>query len=205
MLRTLTSVAVLVPLAVACLSGCGSATPVLPVETEGVLVAIARIPSWQPIKEPEKVFVIRLFSKDVASPGAIGTFEAVKDKMLVRVLDEGDPVTEDDLVDKDLQDMAFKIRPGQRAVVIKVATPGPEGDFPRVGDLIDVAAETHETKTVVSDVFLFAWDSIDMRQKPSTVNVVVALTTEETDAIAQMQRQGAKLSIRLRAKDKAKK
>ena len=51
------------------------------------------VPSWQPIKEPEKYFEVKMFPEDVAPKKAIGDLEKVKDQRCASFLEEGKPLT----------------------------------------------------------------------------------------------------------------
>src|SRR5262245_2189827 len=88
--------------------------PQAPAETVPVLVAKARIPGWQPIKEPEKQFEIKQYPKDLAPKRPIGTFEEIKDQRLKTFIAEGTPVSQDELVGKDMQAIVDQIKDGQR-------------------------------------------------------------------------------------------
>lgn len=138
-----------------------------PVETTDVLVATARIPSWQPIKEPEKVFTVKKYPVDVAPRKAISKLEDVKDKSLSVFLDEGKPLTEEDLVGKDSQDIAAKIMPGQRAIAIKVTAESLAGGFIRPGSRVDIICTIRSpevaSRVILQNMLILAVDQTDTK------------------------------------------
>src|SRR5262249_3374632 len=68
--------------------------------TVPVLVAKARIPGALPIKD-EKLFEVKQFPQSVAPKRALASFAEVKDQRLKISMDEGKPITQDDLVNKE--------------------------------------------------------------------------------------------------------
>src|SRR5688572_2689719 len=87
--------------------------------TVGVLVAKARVPAWQPVKEPEEFFEVKQYPQDLAPKKALGDFAEVKDQRFKNFIDEGKVVTQEDLVSKDQSGLDVKLAPGQRATAIK--------------------------------------------------------------------------------------
>jgi Flp pilus assembly protein CpaB len=103
-------------------------------------------------------------------------------------------------------DTSFELPEGTRAIAIKVAKDQEVLNGAVPGTSIDVVGEVSdpsEIGNVILDVMLLAVDSQDtVQQAEKEILVTVALTTAQVDAIKQMQQQGAKLSIRLHAKEK---
>src|SRR5262249_6478198 len=108
------------------------------VQTVPVLVAKTRIPGWQPIKEPEKQFEVKLFPVDVAPKKAISNFADLKDQRLNKPIDETKPITQDDVLTAEQKPLVDTLPAGQRAVAIKVTTEGVVGGFVLPGSRVDV-------------------------------------------------------------------
>jgi Flp pilus assembly protein CpaB len=185
--------------------------PVIP--TVPVLVAKERIPAWQPIRDPEKLFEIKEYPENVVSFKAVGSFEELKDQQLRMPLDPGKPLTQFDLLTKEQREVALQIQPGQRAVAFKVhlESLGDDGCI-LFGSRVDLSAtiggRNASTRTFLRDVLVLAVDSVDMpaggwSEEPA-IPVTLALTPAQMDAVAEMEKQEAKLWIRLHAKEKPK-
>src|SRR5262245_34193491 len=163
-----------------------------PVDSVPVLVAKTRVPSWQPIKEPEKYFEVKLYPEDVAPRKAIGDLEKVKDQRLRNFLDEGKPLTQDDLVDKDSAGLEVKLQPGQRATAIKVNAAQVIGGFILPGSRVDVVCTLREgersTKLILQNMLVLAADTVDTKD-PATKTILaqtvtLAATPEESARLA---------------------
>lgn len=133
-----------------------------------VLVVKARAPSYQTIKDPEKYFEVKLFPQDVAPKKAIGSFADLKDQKLNKALDEGKPVTQDDLLTKEQQDISSQLLPGQRAVAIKVTAESLAGGFVLPGTRVDVVCTSRgnndpNSKVVLQNMLVLAVDVTDTR------------------------------------------
>jgi pilus assembly protein CpaB len=124
------------------------------VQTVPVLVAKQRIAGWQPIKEPEKLFEIKMFPVDVAPKKAIGNFADLKDQRLNKPLDESKAVTMEDLLTNEQRTVADQLQPGQRAVSIKVTTEGVVSGFVLPGSRVDVICTTRGGLEATSNVIL---------------------------------------------------
>jgi Flp pilus assembly protein CpaB len=169
----------------------GKAQPDVP--TVPVLVAKVRVPSWQPIKDPEKFFEIRQYPEDVAPKKAIGDMEKVKDQRLRTFLDAEKPLTQDDLVGKDMADLAAQILPGQRATAIKVNAETLTGGFVLPGSRVDVVCTMRgnesSTKVILQNMLILAVDTVDSKN-PETKTIL-----GQTVTLAASPEEGARLAL----------
>ena len=163
------------------------------VPTVPVLVAKVRVPSWQPIKDPEKFFEIRQYPEDVAPKKAIGELEKVKDQRLRTFLDADKPLTQDDLVGKDMADLAAQILPGQRATAIKVNAETLGGGFILPGARVDVVCTMRgnesSTKVILQNMLILAVDTVDSKN-PETKTIL-----GQTVTLAASPEEGARLAL----------
>ena len=157
------------------------------VATVPVLVAKARVPGWQPIKEPEKFFEVKEFPEDVAPRKALGSLSDIKDQRLNKPIDEGKPISQDDLLTKEQEDVSSKLLPGQRAVAIKVTAESSISGFVLPGSRVDVLCTTRgaeaSTKVVLQNMLILAVDTNHQRNPEQTSilgqTVTVAATPNE--------------------------
>jgi pilus assembly protein CpaB len=105
---------------------------------KAVLVAKKKIPQWMQIKKPEDYFEIKDLSADAVTKTTLTAFDQIKDKRLNRNLPEGEKVSEEDLLNKSLDGLAAEIRPGSRAVGIKVTPESLAGGFVLPNSHVDV-------------------------------------------------------------------
>ncbi|MFO0846195.1 MAG: Flp pilus assembly protein CpaB [Gemmataceae bacterium] len=162
------------------------------VQTVPVLVAKVRVPGWQPIKEPEKMFEVKMFPVDVAPKRALGNLADLKDQRLNKPLDETKAVTQDDLLTKEQQTLTDQLQPGQRAVAIKVTTEGIVGGFVLPGSRVDVICTTRgseaSSKVVLQNMLVLAVDTQKDRnpeqQSIIAQTVTVAATPVEATRLA---------------------
>ncbi|MFO0876065.1 MAG: Flp pilus assembly protein CpaB [Gemmataceae bacterium] len=176
------------------------------VQTVPVLVARARIPGWQPIKEPEKQFELKNFPVDVAPKRAISNYADLKDQRLNKPLDESKAVTQDDLLTRDQQTVSDQLQQGQRAVAIKVTAESLAGGFVLPGTRVDVICTTRgnepSSKIVLQNMLVLAVDThSDRNPEQKTIvgqTVTVAATAEEATRLALASEIG---SLRLTLKN----
>jgi pilus assembly protein CpaB len=162
------------------------------VETVPVLVAKVRVPSWQPIKEPEKFFEVQQFPETIAPKKAIGDLEKVKDQRLRNFLEEGKPLTQDDLVNKDQMGLEVQLQPGQRATALKVNAEQVIGGFILPGCRVDVVCTTRDgekaTKLILQNMLVLAADTVDSKNPDTKTilaqTVTLAATPEESARLA---------------------
>ncbi len=158
-----------------------------------VLVAKQKISPWVPIKEPEKFFVEKEVPESVAPKKALKSFEEVKDQKLCKVVNEESIVTTDDLLNKDQASLAHLMKPGQRAIALKVNAESLAGGFVLPGTHVDVVSTLRggpeaETKTILQDMLILAVDTKAVRDPESQAmlgqTVTLAATPEEAQQLA---------------------
>jgi pilus assembly protein CpaB len=166
--------------------------PTEEVATVPVLVAKARVPGWQPIKEAEKLFEVKQFPEDVAPKKALGSIAEISGQRLNKPLDEGKPVTQDDLLTKEQADISHQLQPGQRAIAIKVTAESSISGFVLPGSRVDVVCTTRgndpSSKVVLQNMLVLAVDTQDQRNpEQKTIigqTVTVAATANEATRLA---------------------
>jgi Flp pilus assembly protein CpaB len=158
-----------------------------------VLVAKQKISPWVAIKEPEKFFIEKEVPESVAPKKALKSFEEVKDQKLCKVVNEESIVTTDDLLNKDQASLAHLMKPGQRAIALKVNAESLAGGFVLPGTHVDVVSTLRggaeaETKTILQDMLILAVDTKAVRDPESQAmlgqTVTLAATPEEAQQLA---------------------
>src|SRR5262245_32869905 len=91
------------------------------VEKVTILVSKAKIGLGTTIKEPEKLFIEKQFPRGTEPKGAIAKFEELKGKRLNKPIAAEVHVTVEDLQDEKTSGLEMVIKPGYRAISIKVA------------------------------------------------------------------------------------
>jgi Flp pilus assembly protein CpaB len=180
---------------------------VKPAEVQSVPVVVAkvRVAGWQPIKEPEKMFEVKMFPADVAPKRALGSLADLKDQRLNKPLEESKAVTQDDLLSKEQQTLTDNLQPGQRAVSIKVTTEGVVSGFVLPGARVDIICTTRSgevsSKVVLQNMLVLAVDAQDQRNPEQksiqAQTVTVAATSAEATRLALASEIGQlRLSLR---------
>lgn len=180
---------------------------VKPAEVQSVPVVVAkvRVAGWQPIKEPEKMFEVKMFPADVAPKRALGSLTDLKDQRLNKPLEESKAVTQDDLLSKEQQTLTDQLQPGQRAVSIKVTTEGVVSGFVLPGARVDVICTTRgnepSSKVVLQNMLVLAVDAQDQRNPEQksiqAQTITVAATASEATRLALASEIGQlRLSLR---------
>lgn len=162
------------------------------VPTVPVLVAKARVPGWQVIKDPEKVFEIKEFPADVAPKKALGSFAEIKDQRLNKPIDEGKPVAMDDVLTNEQSDVASMLLPGQRATAIKVSAESLAGGFILPKSRVDVVCTTRgnesSARIVLQNMLVLAVDTQHQRNSEQYSilgqTVTLAASPEEATKLA---------------------
>jgi len=85
-----------------------------------VLIARAKVQGWTVIKEPDKLFGVKMYPASFAPRGAVGNPKKLKTQKLNKTIGEGHLLTESDLLSKDQKAIDTELLPGQRATSIKV-------------------------------------------------------------------------------------
>jgi pilus assembly protein CpaB len=179
-----------------------------PSEEKVVLVVPKKdIGKWNLIKRPEDLFELREYSKANAPKDAIVDLKFLEGKRISSGVREGVPVTERDLLNKDLDGLAAMVRPGSRAVGMRVDAVHSAGGFVLPGYLVDVVC-TQTRNDLVSTVILqkmtvLAVDTVAGRDPEKGISIVGSTVTlaalpEETTRLALGAELG-KLSLIIRA------
>jgi pilus assembly protein CpaB len=161
-----------------------------------VLFAKQAIPGNSLLRDP-KAFQVKLVRKSDASKDAIGDFEQAKDRALKVSLAADKPLAESDLLPKGSEGIHSKLRPGERAMSIKVNPDTAAAGFISPGDKVDVLATVTRTttpneqpraETILQDVEVLAVDdqmeSQDGGRARKTDRVTLRVTLEEAQALA---------------------
>jgi pilus assembly protein CpaB len=154
-----------------------------------VVVAKARVVAWQSIKEPEKYFEVKQFPSSVAPKNALTDVAALKDQKLKTAVDEGKPVSLDDLADKSHRGLADMLQPGQRAVAIKVNAESLAGGFVQPGSRVDIICTTRgsdaQTSVILQNMLVLAVDTEAERsaEKKTLIGQTVTLAATPEEAV----------------------
>lgn len=155
--------------------------------TVPVLVAKARIPAWTPIKKAEELFEVKQYPQSVAPRRALTDLSDVREQRLRNALEAGKPVTQDDLLTKEQMSIAENLKPGQRAIAIKVTPESVVSGFVLPGTRVDVMCTTRgqdpQSKVILQNMLVLAVDQQDQRGAETKAiigqNVTLAATPEE--------------------------
>jgi pilus assembly protein CpaB len=142
-----------------------------PAEEEKVkiLVAKAKIPMGTKIKDPEKFFVEKEFTKGSEPKKAIASFDQLKDKSLNKTINAEVHVTPDDLMSKEQEGLSADIPPGMRAVTIQVRSDTGTAGFILPHSRVDVVHTTRTengplSRIILQDVLVLAVDTTHVRE-----------------------------------------
>jgi pilus assembly protein CpaB len=162
-----------------------------PEQTVSVLVARAKIVSWQPLKNPEQLFEVKEYPQNLAPPRAIGDPAELLNQRLNKTLDAGKPVTRDDLLSKEQMSLAEQLQPGQRAIAIKVSAESLVGGFVLPSTRVDVICTTRgndaSSRIILQHMLVLAVDTQSERTEQKTIlgqTVTLAATPEEATRLA---------------------
>jgi len=165
--------------------------------TVPVLVAKGKVSAAQPIKD-EKLFEVKQFPQSVAPKRALGSFDEIKGQRLKLSLDEGKPVTQDDLVNKEQASLDYQLPPGMRAVAIKVTSESLVGGFVLPNTRVDIIHTTRgadaSAKMILQNMLVLAVDTIDNRQGDQKTilgqTITLAATPEEATRLSLASSNG---------------
>jgi pilus assembly protein CpaB len=180
-----------------------------PPPDEKVTIAVPKKPvgKWILVKKPDDLFEMREWSKKDAPDGAIFELKDLQDKRTRNPLKGGVPLTRDDFMNKDLDGLAAMLKPGSRAVAIKVNAEALVGGFVLPGSVVDVVLTQTRgdlvTSVVLQNMTVLAIDTQANRdpEKGYTMigaTVTFAATIEESTRLRLAQSLG-ELALVLRA------
>jgi pilus assembly protein CpaB len=178
------------------------------VEKVSVLVARRNITMGTLIREPEKVFEEKQFTKGEEPKKAIRNLEELKDRRLNKPLAAEQFVTADDLWDKDKDGISGQMPPGMRAVGLSVNAERMVGGFVLPHSHVDIVSvitneQSRETtsKIILQNVLVLAVDQTNVRDsdKPAMVasTVTVQVTAEQAERLELAKKLGT-ISLILR-------
>ena len=122
--------------------------------TVKVLVAKAKVAPWAPVKNPEAMFELKDFPESVAPKKALKSFEEVKDQRLNKGIEEDKFVTTDDLLSKEQASLAGLMKPGERAIALRVNAETLAGGFIFPSSRVDIVSTTRNGQESVSQIIL---------------------------------------------------
>ncbi len=172
-------------------------------EEEKVTVLVARqnLTMGQLIKEPEKLFVEKQFTKGEEPKKAIQTYDLIIGKRLNKPLGAEQFVTPDDLDDKFQGGLAGLMKPGMRAVALKVNADSSVGGFVLPHSRVDIVAVIHRneketySKIILQNVLVLAVDQTPTRPDDKQAVVANTVTLEvspnEAEKLSMAQDMGS--------------
>jgi len=128
-----------------------------------VLVAKQKVPMSTLLKDPQKYFVEKAYTKGEEPKKAIKTWDQLKDKRLNKPLSEDQFVTADDLMDPKLIGIEGILPAGMRAVAIKVNVASVVAGFVLPNSRVDIVqtlrgGEHSITQTILQNMLVLASD-----------------------------------------------
>jgi len=175
-------------------------------QTVKVLVAKQKYNPWTTIKDPVTMFEEQDFPKDKVPANYVKSTAELKNRTLLKGLDAGQLVLDDDLQSKDKSGLEAFITPGMVAMAIKVSAETAVGGFVQPNSRVDIIHCTKkdsktEATTILEDILVRAVDLVPERQQdrpgaaPATVTVEV--TKEESIVLTKALEAGSlRLALR---------
>jgi pilus assembly protein CpaB len=163
------------------------------VEEEKVTVLVAKqnLPMGQLIKDPEKYFEEKQFTKGEEPRKAIQAFDQLKDHRLNKPLSAEQFVTPDDLTNRDSEGLQGMMQKGKRAVALKVNADSAVGGFVLPHSRIDIVSvisrnDTEKiSKIILQNILVLAVDQTQIRPDDKQAVVANTVTVEVTPAQAE--------------------
>jgi pilus assembly protein CpaB len=163
-------------------------------EKVAILVAKQNLATGYLIKEPEKVFEEKLYTKGEEPKRAIRTFDLLTDRRLNKPVNAEGFVTAEDLVSKEQDGLSGIMKPGMRAVGLKVNVDSAVAGFVLPHCRVDIISvmrrnenETY-SKIILQNVLVLAVDQTPIRpdDKPAMVpsTVTVQVTPAQAEALS---------------------
>ena len=174
-----------------------------------ILVAKQNISTGSLIKDPEKFFVEKAFTKGEEPKKALRSFDQLKDRVLNKGLSAEQFVTSDDLYGKDQQGLSGALPAGMRAVAIHVSAETLAGGFVLPNSHVDVILTVRRgdsdsyAYTFLQNMLVLAVDQAPTRDERATMlasTVTLAATPEDTQRISLATTMG-ELRLTLRKYD----
>jgi pilus assembly protein CpaB len=148
-----------------------------------VLVAKQKIPMGTRLKEPEKFFVEKEFTKGEEPKKAFTSYDQLKDKILNKTIGAEVQVTPDDLMTKEEAGLSADIPAGWRAVAIQVKSDTSVGGFIIPRSHVDIVSTVHGesgpvAKTLLQDVLVLAVDQKHAREGDGAAILASTVTVQ---------------------------
>jgi len=174
--------------------------------TVKVLVAKQKYNSWTLVKDPAAMFEEQEYPKDKVPANYVKSTIELKNRTLLKGLDAGQVVLEDDLQSKDKSGLEAFITPGMVAMAVKVSAETAVGGFVQPNSRVDIIHCTKkdsktDASTILEDILVRAVDLQPERQQdrpgapPATVTVEV---TKDESIILTKALEAGSLRLALR-------
>jgi pilus assembly protein CpaB len=182
-----------------------------PAEEEKVTILVAKqkIPMGTLLKDPEKFFVTKEFTKGQEPKKAFTSFEQLKEKRLNKTISAEVHVTPDDLLSKDQEGLPAEIPPGYRAFAITVRADTDAGHFVIPRSHVDVVSTTRGdtgalSRIILQDVLVLAVDQQKVRESDKAAipasTVTLQIKPDEAEKLSLAASLG-ELRLILRSED----
>jgi pilus assembly protein CpaB len=163
------------------------------VATVKVLVAIKKVPPFEPIKNPELYFVEKEVPEGSYPAKCLKSFDDVRGQRLSKAKTEEETVFKEDVLTAAQQGILANMPEGSRAIAIRVNPESLAGGFVLPGSRVDLigtsASSTGDliAETLMQNVLVLALDTTFNRDDRSAIlagTVTFALTPEEGQRLA---------------------
>jgi pilus assembly protein CpaB len=158
--------------------------------TVKVLVAKQKVAPWTPVKNPEQLFELKDFPESVAPKKGIKSFEEIKDQRLNKGIEEDKFVTTDDLLSKEQASLAGLMKPGERAIALRVNAESLAGGFIFPASRVDIVSTTRSgpesvAQIILQDMLVLAIDTNPTRdpQAQAMLGTTVTLAAKPEEAL----------------------
>jgi pilus assembly protein CpaB len=164
-----------------------------PVATVKVLVAVKKVPAFEPIKNPQDFFVEKEVPEGTYPSKCLKSFDDIRGQRLAKAKQEEETVFKDDILTKDQAGIYANLQPGQRAIAIRVNPEVLAGGFVLPGSRVDfISTYTGpngelQAETIMQNVLILAVDQVTNREDKQAMlasTVTVALKVEEGQRLA---------------------
>jgi pilus assembly protein CpaB len=160
-------------------------------ERVAILVAKQKFSPWTVIRNPEEQFELEERLRNEVPKNAVLKFEAVKDHLLIKGLDKGDPVVAENLLSKEKGGMEVMLPQGKRAVAVRTTAEKVAGGFVLPGSHVDVihtlrrGDQQSESRVVLQNILVRAVDQQAMKpeDRPGLVPATVTLEVTPQQAL----------------------
>ena len=158
-----------------------------------VLIAIKKVPAFEPIKKPEDFFIEKEVPDGTYPAKCLKTFDDIRNQRLAKSKTEEETVFKEDLLTKGQDGIMANLNDGQRAMAIRVNPEALVGGFVLPGSRVDLigtlASNTGEltAETIMQNMLVLAVDmQTDSADKKSMLGstVTFAVTPEEAERLS---------------------